>query len=136
MSHKPPVDIRELRKKGVFNEDRFFRLLSEQNNYVDPKTVKDFYMGLVRLLTQELKANGIVRLPHLGDLALVKQKDHIGWVGKMQAMIKGSYVLRFYAKDQWRDYFHKLGNKPGIEGKLDPREKILNRDMDDFEGLA
>ena len=44
MSHKPPVDISELRKKGVFIEDRFFRLLSEQNNYVDPKTVKDFYI--------------------------------------------------------------------------------------------
>lgn len=127
MPHNPPINISELEKQGVFNKERFFRLLSEQNNYVDPKTVQDFYMGLVRLLTQELREKGVVRLPHLGDFALVKQKDKMGRVGKRNIMISGKYMLKFYPNNSWRKYFSKLSEKPGREGALDPREKILNK---------
>ena len=129
----PKIDIRALEKKGILNEDRFFRLLSEQNNYVDPKTTKDFYMGLVRLLTKELKENGVVRLPHIGIMAMVKQKDRIGWAGQFQRIISGKYILRFYPKEAWRKYFNKLEERPGMEGKLDPREKVLGMDLDSLE---
>lgn len=131
----PPIDTRELVKKGILDETRFFRLLSEQNNYVDPKTVRDFYMGLVRLITSELKENGVCRLPHLGDMALVKQKDRLGWAGQFQTMIQGKYILRFYPKELWRKYFVKLGEKQGREGQLDPREKVLGKNLDSLEGL-
>lgn len=136
MAYKLPINLKELNRQGILDERRFFRLLSEQNNYVDPKTVEDFYMGLVRMLTKELKDNGVVRLPHMGDMALVKQKDRLGLAGKYQKIIKGSYVLRFYPKEKWRDYFHKLEDRPGLEGRLDPREKVLNKDIDDLIGLA
>lgn len=138
MPHTPNINIEELKKNGILNESRFFRLLSEQNNYVDPKTVKDFYMGLVRVVSMELRENGVCRFPHLGDFALVKQKDRIGWAGKAQAMIKGKYALKFYPKETWRKYFAKLGEKSGREGQLDPREKVLGQDlfnMDNYEGL-
>ena len=121
--------MRALAKKGVLNEEHFFELLSAQNNYVDTKTVKDFYMGLVRVLTQELRKNGVVRLPHIGDFALIKTKDHLGWAGQYQRIIHGSYRLKFYAADAWRKYFKKLEEKTGVEGKLDPRQKILGRDI-------
>ena len=127
MAQKSPIDVRELSKKGVLNEGRFFELLSEQNNYVDTRMVKDFYMGLVRLLTQELKKNGVIRLPHIGDIALVKQKDRVGWAGQFQKLILGKYILKFYPNLQWRKYFAKLGGKSGFEGRLDPREKVLNK---------
>lgn len=133
MPHTPKIDIRSLVKSGAFDEERFFRLLSEENNYVDPKVVKDFYLGLVRVLTKELKQNGVVRLPHLGDMALVKQKDKIGWAGKVQRIICGKYILKFYPKQAWREYFSKLGEKSGLEGKLDPREKLLGRDLDGMD---
>lgn len=132
MTYKPPIDLRELSKKGILDEDRFFRLLGEQSNYADPKVAKDFYMGFVRHITKELKDNGVVRLPHIGDMALVKQKDHIGWAGQFQKMICGKYVLRFYPKEVWRDYFTLLEKKTGQEGKLDPREKVLGRDLDNL----
>lgn len=134
MAHTPPIDLRELIKQGVLDETRFFRLLSEQNNYVDTKTVKDFYMGLVRLVSDDLKKNGVCRLPFLGDMALVKQKDRIGWAGQFQRMIEGKYILRFYPKETWSKYFSKLSEKPGREGKLDPREKVLGQDLDDDPG--
>ena len=129
MPYTPQIGISELTKKGFFDEDRFFRLLSEQNNYTDTATVKDFYMGLVRVLSKELKDNGVVVLPHIGYMALVKQKDKIGWAGKFQAMIRGKYMLKFYANQTWRKYFTKLGERSGREGALDPREKLLNKEI-------
>ena len=129
MSYTSQIDVRELGKKGVLDEDRFYRLLSEQNNYVDHKTVKDFYMGLVRVITKDLRDNGVCRLPHLGDMALVKQKDKIGWAGKFQKIIKGSYLLKFYPKSVWKQYFVELSKKDGLDGRLDPREKILGREL-------
>ena len=125
MPYTPPIQIRELMKKGVMNENTFFQNLSAENNYVDPKTTKDFYMGLVRLLTSELRKNGVVHLPHLGDFALVKQKDRIGWSGRFQVMQTGKYMLKFYANQTWKKYFSKLSEKTGYEGKLDPREKAF-----------
>ncbi len=127
MAHTPSINLSELKKTGILDEDRFYRLLSEQNNYVDHKSVKDFYMGLVRLLTKELRDNGVVRLPHLGDLAMVKQKDTTGLAGKFRVKIVGKYILKFYPKEAWRDYFSKLSETPGHAGRLDPREKLLGK---------
>lgn len=144
MPNLPPIKIAELTKTGVLDESRFFRLLSEQNNYVDTKTVKDFYMGLVRLITQELKENGVIKLPHLGIFALVKRKDCLGFGGKTVGsdtvrsvpifkMLKGTYALTFYTNRALLTYFRKLKGKPGLSGqagKFDPREKILGENLD------
>jgi hypothetical protein len=126
MAYSSPIKIKEIAKKGILDEKRFFQLLSEQNNYIDINTTKDFYMGLVRMITKELRDNGIVRLPHLGDIAMVRLKDKIGWAGKFQGIIRGKYMMKFFVNQTWKKYFIKLGEKPGREGKLDPREKVLN----------
>ena len=127
MAHKAPINIRGLQKTGILNEDRFFLLLAQQCNYVDAKTVRQFYLGLVRYITKELRKNGVARLPHLGDFALVKQKDKLGLVGRRQMMVIGKYVLKFYAKEAWRQYFSKLQQSHEGRLKLDPRERILNQ---------
>lgn len=132
MAQKLPYEIRELTKKGFTSEERFFRLLSEQNNYVDPKTVQDFYMGLVRLITKELRENGFVRLPHLGDFAMLKAKDRMSLAGKYRVMTIGKYLLKFYPKDAWKNYFDALEKKGGREGRLDPREKVLGHVLDEY----
>jgi nucleoid DNA-binding protein len=123
MPHKPPINLRELGKAGVLNEKKFFKKLSEKCNYVDEATVKSFYMGLVKTITSELRENGVVRLPHLGDFALVKQKDRKGLAGKTQTIIRGGYRLKFYVKRELNEYFKKLAEFGGK--KLDPREKVL-----------
>jgi len=130
MPYTPPIGIKELSKKGIFDEDRFFQLLSEQCNYTEKAVVKDFYMGFVRMLTQELRTTGIVRLPHLGFIALVKQKPTVGLSGKQRVRIDGKYMIKFYVKDTWRKYFTKLSEKSGKDGELDPREKILGKQLE------
>ena len=108
MAKKQPIEISSLTKRGFLNEERFFRLLSENNNYVDPQTVREFYKGLVTLIKKELHENGGVRLPDIGDMALVKRKAHLGWAGDVQKMIPESRTLIFYPKEALRKHFKLL----------------------------
>jgi hypothetical protein len=129
MAHTPPINIRELRKKGFYNEAEFYRLLSEANNYMDPKAAKEFYIGLTRVVQNELRTKGTVFLPELGYFAMVKQKPKVGWAGQFQTIINGIYMLKFYPLERFRDYFTELSKTPGLEGKLDPREKLLGQQL-------
>ena len=112
MPHIP--NIKHLKKKELLSEERFFRLLSEQNNYVDPKTCNDFYMGLVRLIADELRKNKFIWLPAIGEYALVQQKSRFGWVGKERIVISGMEILKFYPDMKLRKYFNKRQQFSGI----------------------
>ena len=104
MAWKPPIDRRG--KKNLLNDKRFYRLLSEQCNYIDRDTAFLFYMGLVQLVEQELRTHKLVRLPHLGDMALVQQKARPAWVGSSHVRIGPRDVLKFYPKERVRRYFN------------------------------
>ena len=105
MAWTPPIDRRG--KRDLLSEDRFYDLLSQQCNYMDKDAVSDFYMGVVKLVAQELRTNKIARLPHLGDFALVEQRPRIGWAGKSRVFFDSRDVLRFYPKEALRRYFNK-----------------------------
>ena len=117
MPHTPPFDRRALTKEGIFNDDRFFRLLSERCNYVDDATVRMFYLGLVKLIVSELRTNGAIRLPHIGDFALIKQMAKTILSGRtadgMPRRINADplNMLKFYPKYTLRLYFQKF-NRP------------------------
>ena len=106
MPYNPPIKRRELRKKGLLNEDEFFKKLQANCNYVDKKTVREFYMAVVRTITKELTDNKVARLPFLGDFALVPQKPKSLLAGKVREF-RSSEVLKFYPKASWREYFSK-----------------------------
>ena len=105
MPWTPPVKY--LKRPELLNEKRFYRLLSEQSNYIDPELALIFYTGLVLLVGDELRKNSFVRLPHLGDFALVRQKARPAWVGKRHLVIEPREVLRFYPKEHLRRVFNK-----------------------------
>ena len=104
MPHKPPIERRELKRKGFLNEDDFFRKLQASCDYVDEATVRRFYLGLVKTITKELRDIKVVRLPHLGEFALVPQKPKTLIVGNRRE-VRGATVLKFYPKFAWRQYF-------------------------------
>lgn len=108
MPHIPPINRRELGKSGLLKEDRFYQLLAARCNYVDDKIVKSFYLALVKLVVSELRANKVIRLPHLGDFALVEQKPKTALVGKFRKFIGAIRIVKFYPKDALRQYFSKL----------------------------
>jgi len=41
MAYTPEINIRELKKKGLLDEKKFFELLSDECNYVGPEVVKE-----------------------------------------------------------------------------------------------
>lgn len=101
MAWTPPIN----RKNHRINQKEFFRLLSAECNYVDERTVRMLYFGLLRVITQELRSNKCARLPHLGDFALVQQKSRPAWVGKAQVRIAPRDVLKMYPAEKMRRYF-------------------------------
>ena len=101
-----------LRDKELTNDKRFYRLLSQQANYIDPDTSFLFYMGLVALIGDELRKHQFCRLPHLGDFALVRQKARPAWCGRLHAIIGPREVLKFYPKEYLRRRFNKRQGFP------------------------
>ena len=135
MGTKIPIDVKALKRAGAVNPDAFFQLLSEQCNYISKKQAQDFYLGLVRTVTKELREKGVCQLPHMGYFALVKRAPKAsgvmgtGVAGAIRGMVGERYTLIFYPTYPWRDYFAKLGQQNGREGRLDPREKVLGQDL-------
>lgn len=110
MPHIPKINRRELQKSGLFTEERFYQLLSERCNFIDRKTAQSFYHELVRLIVSELRIHKVVRLPMLGDFALVTQKKKSALVGKTRMVIGEVPILKFYPKDALRQYFNKFNH--------------------------
>ena len=105
MAHTPP--IQHLKRKELLDSERFFRLLGLQSRFMDRDIAFVFYMGLVGLIGEELRKNKFVRLPHLGDMALVLQKPRPAWVGRAHVIMGSREVLKFYPKEYLRRRFNK-----------------------------
>ncbi|MSU54551.1 MAG: hypothetical protein EXS48_01790 [Candidatus Staskawiczbacteria bacterium] len=118
MAWKP--DIAHLKTKELLNDKRFYRLLSAQTNFIDPDTTMLFYAGMVLLIGDELRKHQFVRLPNLGDFALVRQKARPALVGKMHLMIEPRDVLKFYPANRLRRYFNKRQGPPRYSEVLPP----------------
>ena len=69
--------------------------------------VFSFYMAMVGVVGNELRQHKMVRLPHLGDMALVETKSRPAWVGKAHVVLNPREVLKFYPKERLRQYFNK-----------------------------
>ena len=110
-----------LKRPELLNEKRFYRLLGQQSNYIDPDTALVFYAGLVGLIGEELRKNKFVRLPHLGDFALVEQKSRPAWCGRLHAVIGTREVLKFYPKEYLRRRFNKRQGFPRYGEILPPK---------------
>lgn len=105
MAWTPP--IKHLKKKQLLSNERFYRLLSEHSDYIAPEAVARIYLGLVVLIGDELKKHKFIRLPIIGDMALVRQKSRPAWVGRTHCVIDGREVLKFYIKEDFRRYINK-----------------------------
>lgn len=108
MPHIRNISRRALKKKGLLNEDDFYRLLAQKCGYIDEEMAKRFYLGMVRAITEQLRADGVSRMPHLGDFALIWQKQKIAFAGKVRTIIPSQRVLKFIPKEAWRKYFSDL----------------------------
>ena len=118
MPYTPP--IRRKDRGHLLNEERFYTLLSAECPHISRDQVFIMYIGIVKLVEQELRRHKIARLPHLGDFALVKQKPRLGFVGKHRVRISERDVLKFYPKERLRRYFNARQPHPLDSGDPKP----------------
>lgn len=109
MAWVPPT--KHLKTKELVNDKVFYRKLSQKCNFVDDEAVTDWYVGLIKLIGEELRRNKFVRLPHLGDMALVTQRGRPAWAGKMHVQMGPIETLRFYPKQKLRRYCRKVSSE-------------------------
>ena len=114
MSWTPPIR----RKDHRINKKEFFRLLAAECNYLDERTVREMYFGLVRVVKQELRQSKIARLPQLGDFGLIQQKPRMALVGKRQVRIGSREVVKFYPAEWIREYFAARQGLPTSDSAL------------------
>ncbi|SRR5258708_5997449 len=106
MGYRPPFGKKNAIAQGILTDENFYARLSEEFNYVDKKVAREFWSAVVRTVSKELKDKGLCRLPHLGDFALVVEKPKFLLHGKTRLKTEGKPILKFYAKEDWRDYFN------------------------------
>jgi len=112
MPHTPPIKRNELRKNKAFDDERFYRELSESCGYISHDMAQRYYLSLVKVITKRLKNEDLIRLPHLGDFALVQQQEKKVLGGKdiagryLRRVLPAQKILKFYPLDSWRKYFN------------------------------
>lgn len=118
MAWTPPTKF--LKEPELLNDKRFYRLLSAQTNFIDDETTMLFYTGLTVLIADELQKHKFVRLPNLGDFALIPQKPRPAWLGRLHAVIGSREILKFYPKYRFRRYFNKKQGFPRYDEIMPP----------------
>ena len=103
MAWKPPINYET--NKDLLRDERFYQLLSKELNHLSRDEVFIIYVAMVQVVAQELRRHKVVRLPHLGDFALVKRPSRPGVAGPHQVMLPEHEVLKFYPKQRLKRYF-------------------------------
>jgi len=55
---------------GWPSEKKLARLISARAGYIDPELAEDYYHGLVKAITHELRTSGYIFLPGIGKIYL------------------------------------------------------------------
>lgn len=96
MSTKQPPEIKE--KRALLGRDRYFRLLGEKcaGYGVNRDLAYLVYMASIQVIGQELNRHGVVRLPHIGTIAMVEQKARPAWCGKARVHMPARKTLKMH----------------------------------------
>ena len=78
---------------------------------LDPKVVNDVYYSLIRAMIEELRTNGKVRLPDLGEFRVIEYKARtIGDInnGGVKKQVPAVPVLKFRICTKLREYIKTI----------------------------
>jgi len=88
------------------DENVFFTELSTESG-LDIETCKRLYLAMVRVINRRVFEKYVIRLPHLGDFALVMRAESLSCVGKTRQVLPPKRTLKFYPLDKWTGYIYK-----------------------------
>ena len=104
MPHNPPIKLKELKERGMLDEEKFFSDLAQEAGVHDIEIAQRVYLGLIRLITKRLVESFGTRLPHLGDMAVPLFKARTGRVGNKTVKIPPRRTIKFYPKPDWQKH--------------------------------
>lgn len=124
MSSKQPPEIRE--KRALLGNERYYKLLVEK--CADFGASRDLvflvHMASLRVIGQELNRHGVVRIPHIGTIALVEQKPRPAWCGRTRVRLPARKVLKMYPDYMLRRVYNAKKNF-GVSLYRYTREEVL-----------
>ena len=56
-------------------KEEFFKLIAAKNNQASPESAANFYYAIFRVVLDELRKNGSVRIPDWGEFRIVYHKE-------------------------------------------------------------
>jgi len=96
VSTKQPPEVRE--KRALLGTERYYKLLTEKCAETGLGISRDLvylvHMSSLQVIGRELNQHGVVRIPHIGTIALVEQKSRPAWCGKMRVRLPARKVMK------------------------------------------
>lgn len=95
------------------DQEEFFKKIAVNAGIRDLDTVRDFYYGMIRTISRELKERQIVRLPDWGDFNLKVMKERRTTDVNTKAIITlpAKTLVKFSPDYKVKRYFHSFGEQ-------------------------
>lgn len=89
-------------------KNEFFKMLAEKWGFIDQQSTKDYYYSLIRLMCNELKKKGMVRLPDFGDFYLVfhKQRRSLNVNSRLFEFLPPKKAIKYDSDYKLKKYFN------------------------------
>ena len=103
-------NVKSKKEMNLMSNQEFFAKIAEKCNYISEELVKDVYYELVRLTSNELRHNGAIRYPDLGDFYIKYRKEKVVRNVSDGKLIKmpPQKVVKFTASHKIQKYFASL----------------------------
>lgn len=110
MPHTPPINLKQLKARGMLDEERFYHDVATEAGVADVDTVKKIYGAMVRVITRRLLDNFGTRMPYLGDFGMPLFRSKTARMGTQTVKLPPRRTLKFYPKNTWTQHLAaKLG---------------------------
>lgn len=94
MSIKQPPEVRE--KRALLSRKRYYKLLGDKcaEYGISPDVAFLVHSASLQVIGQELNRNGVVRVPHIGTIAMVERAPGPAWYGQARVHAPARKTLR------------------------------------------
>lgn len=90
--------------------NEIFYKISQKNNYINTTEIKKMYYSLLKVVIEELRTGGSIKLPDLGEFRILAYKPRvIGNVNTgLRQQLDSVKVIKFKPCHKLRDYIKKI----------------------------
>jgi nucleoid DNA-binding protein len=101
---------KKVSKYNFLKQTELWEKISERLNYIDQELVESVYRELIRIVVQELRHHGMVRMPDFGDFTMVYHKERVSRDVNSGLMVRlpPKKTVKFSPDYKLKEYFRSL----------------------------